>query len=77
MPLSHLSDHNEHTSNARVEVVRDGLAGPAVDRPLWLRVAQSRIDDLEGREMMFGLESFEKNELSALKQLLNIEATAG
>jgi hypothetical protein len=70
MPLSHLTDHSAPASRSRIECVRAGLAGPEVDRPIWISAANARIEELEKHGRLFGLESFEQEEIRALRQLV-------
>lgn len=70
MPLSHLNRDSAAASRSRVDLCREGLEGPAVDRPLWIRAAAGRIEELEARERVFGLEDFEREELAELSNLI-------
>lgn len=70
MPLSHLTDHSEIASHSRVDCVRAGLKGPAVDRPIWRRAAELRIQELERHGFLFGLEAYEQEEIETLRTLL-------
>lgn len=71
MPLSHLNDHSAEASRSRVALVAEALETAHVaDRPIWIRSAEARIDELERHDFLFGLEQFEADELKNLRDLM-------
>jgi hypothetical protein len=73
VPLTDLSDHTAEASRSRIETIRQGLAGPVVDRTIWIGAAQSRLSELERHDLLFGLEEFEREEMQAMRRLLKLE----
>lgn len=63
-------DYLAQASRSRVRTLREGIDGNAAHRPVWIRAAQARIEELEFRQALFELENFELEEKSALQELI-------
>jgi hypothetical protein len=60
----------QRQSHSRVETIREGMRCNPAHRPVWIRAAQARIDELEFRKALFELEPFELEELAELQALV-------
>jgi hypothetical protein len=71
MPLSKITDHSAVASQSRLQTLREGMAqAEAVDRAIWIRAAEARLEELEFRRNSFQLEQFEEDEAIELEKLL-------